>query len=221
MSWRPAGRKAGRWRPESFEYRQRGATVPKIKKGAGRRDPGGTKPAKPGSAPLDAPAPGEPAIPVKGTAGEYIRHAGKSMLDFRARAGRAEYWWTYLCFAGIAILLAAIVVAAIIFIPSYMPELIHDIGKFVFTTKIISLAIAITFFFSILGVSIRRFHDAGLSGWVFWLSFLPYLCTKIPGIGHKFSVISYIGGLFCLVIFLLPSKGPNKYGDGPWRPALW
>jgi uncharacterized membrane protein YhaH (DUF805 family) len=52
-----------------------------------------------------------------------------------------------------------------------------------------------------LGLSFRRFHDVGLSGWLVFLNIVPFF-----------------GGIFVFVVTLLPSKGPNKYGYGPWRP---
>ena len=50
-----------------------------------------------------------------------------------------------------------------------------------------------------LAVQVRRFHDVGLSGWLVLIAVIPYL-----------------GGVFALVVSLIPSQnGANKHGPYP------
>jgi uncharacterized membrane protein YhaH (DUF805 family) len=68
---------------------------------------------------------------------------------------------------------------------------------FAIIAGLITLAVSVC----MIGLVVRRFHDVGLSGWLYLLVLVPYL-----------------GGIFVFVITLLPSKEPNQYGYGPWRP---
>ena len=54
-----------------------------------------------------------------------------------------------------------------------------------------------------IAVSVRRFHDQDKSGWLYLLSFIPY-----------------IGGLVVLVFMCLDgTRGPNQYGEDPKNPG--
>ncbi|MFA7603124.1 MAG: DUF805 domain-containing protein [Novosphingobium sp.] len=59
-------------------------------------------------------------------------------------------------------------------------------------------------------VTIRRFHDLNLSGWVY----LPFVVLgMIP-------VLNFLVWIVLIVMMCLQgTKGPNKYGDDPTAPA--
>ena len=65
--------------------------------------------------------------------------------------------------------------------------------------KLVSSVFALVLLVPMITVSVRRLHDIGYSGW--WL-----IIAAIP----------YLGGIFTLIIGLMPSQvGENKYG---WPP---
>jgi uncharacterized membrane protein YhaH (DUF805 family) len=171
---------------------------------------------KPGSPPWPGPPPpygGQPAGPpygqpgtppyggypgyppqagAKGGAMAYFKHACSNIFLFKTRASRAEYWWTTL-FASI-IMLVAVIIFIMIAVGLRSDEAL-------IIMNILIYLLALGFGVCTIGLVIRRFHDVGLSGWLYLLGFIPIL-----------------GGIFVLIVALLPSKGPNQYGYGPWRP---
>ena len=59
---------------------------------------------------------------------------------------------------------------------------------------------SLAFFIPSLCLQVRRLHDLGYSGWLWWLNFVP------------------VGGLVLFIFFLLPSEPrPNRYGPVPFQ----
>lgn len=114
--------------------------------------------------------------------------------NFRDRARRKEYWG-FTLFYFLSIMAVTMVGAAIDGAMGNFDDVPFVMG--------ILLGLAILFFFvPTIAVNVRRFHDVGLSGWLYLL----------------FVVLSfiYIGGIVIFVISLLPSqKHDNKWGPVP------
>jgi uncharacterized membrane protein YhaH (DUF805 family) len=102
---------------------------------------------------------------------------------FSGRARRSEYWWF-----GLFEILALVVLS-----------LIGLVIKFPYLGSLAMLA----FLAPSLGVSVRRMHDIGKSGW--WL---------------LIGLVPFVGGIILLVFTVMDSKpGPNQYGPSPKAPA--
>ncbi len=112
--------------------------------------------------------------------------------EFSGRSGRMEYWM-YTLFQTI-VLIGFAVVFLVIF---GLEDNVSDNGDAVFGLVFALVAYLLIFLVPNISVTVRRFHDQGLSGWLYFLSFIPYL-----------------GGIILLVFMCLPgSSGANKYGD--------
>lgn len=107
---------------------------------------------------------------------------------FEGRATRSEYWYFYL----FILIINVICEMAMTFMSFVSEDAAMIIGVLYF---ILSLAL----FLPHLGVTIRRLHDTGKSGW-YWLIML------IP-----------IAGIFIFVAQLIKPSSPedNKYGPAP------
>lgn len=130
----------------------------------------------------------------------YRRYA-----DFRGRSRPIEYWMftLFVWFVNLIIALTGLLIDGgrvdyAYFTSGFgtgMMLAYAFIGLFSFINIVPALA-----------VSVRRFHDRELSGWVF---FLLVLLSPIPFVG-------FATGVAIIVISLLPGTvGPNKYGPDP------
>lgn len=112
--------------------------------------------------------------------------------DFHGRASRAEYWYCKIgTFAGL--LLVGIIGGA--------TELLISRGHAMMLTQGLLGLLVLLIIVPNVALAVRRLHDIGMSGW--W-----YLATFLP-----------MGDLFMLIISLLPSGGPNRWGRRPDAPA--
>lgn len=110
----------------------------------------------------------------------YYTDVLKKYVDFSGRARRQEYWMFFL------FNLAALIIAAIL-------------DGVIGSSPLIYALYALATFLPNLGVTVRRLHDSGKSGW--WI-----LVALIP----------LVGGIWLLV--LLATEGqpnPNQYGPSP------
>lgn len=154
---------------------------------------GSAAPLSQASAPADAAF--HAPTPDRSLWGHFRYCCTSGYVDFRGRARRKEYWG-FALFYVIAILIAAFVGMAIDGALGNM-----DDGSPVATGIVLTLTL-LFFFLPTIAVTVRRFHDVGLSGWLYLL----------------FIVLSliYIGGIIIFVITLLPSqKHDNKWGPVP------
>lgn len=112
----------------------------------------------------------------------------KKYATITGRATRAEFWWfTLFVYLGVALLVTIGVLLGQ-----------NDVNVFFYfvaiTVPIFYLSIIIPFFC----VRIRRFHDAGYSGWYMLLGLIPYI-----GIG------------ILLYYEIHSSDADNEYGPSP------
>lgn len=126
----------------------------------------------------------------------YFTRCLSRYADGHGRARRKEYW--YFVLFQFLLLLVPLLFCVILSIvggenPSDGNSLM--VGLLALIAAVIYLALLIPG----ICVSIRRFHDVGLSGWLILLGLIPY-----------------VGGLATFVITLLPSQAyPNRHGPVP------
>lgn len=110
-----------------------------------------------------------------------------SRWTFAGRASRSEFWlmWVWGLLIGIAFWIVAIILAVL---DLALVSLLFY-GIFCLAVIIPSLCL-----------QVRRLHDLGYSGWLWWLNFVP------------------VGGIVLFIFFLLPSEPrPNRYGPVPFQ----
>ena len=118
----------------------------------------------------------------------YIKRAWVKSFDWTGRAQRAEYWsfaafwWVYLfggLFLGVAV--------------GQLSEVLNAVLLLIWVLGLVATVPAS------LGIRVRRLHDAGMTGWLVLLTFVPY-----------------VGLIFLLVVSLLPSQEhTNDHGPHP------
>ena len=128
----------------------------------------------------------------------YMRY-----FEFSGRSTRSEYW-LFTLFMWFAIIVMFVIGGGMGMLSSAEePDLSSILAGGIFF-----LLMLVFFLFSLipaLAVTVRRFHDAGFSGWVYFglagLSLIPF--------------VGLLGSLGIFVISLLPSVASNKWGDNP------
>ena len=113
----------------------------------------------------------------------YFLGAIKNYMVFNGRARRAEYWNFTLFYLIISMLLWAV---------DYFLLNSADSGFNIIST-VFSLAILLP----LIGVSVRRLHDMGKSGWWYLIAIIPF------------------GTLVLLYFFIQDSEPDNQYGPCP------
>ncbi|WP_171112657.1 MULTISPECIES: DUF805 domain-containing protein [Streptomyces] len=109
----------------------------------------------------------------------------KKYAVFSGRARRKEYWMYTLFYMIIAIVLAIV-------------------DATVLGSQILSLILAVGLLLPSLGVTVRRLHDTGRTGW--WI---------------LIGIVPLVGSIVLLVFLCLDGEtGANKYGENPkFAPA--
>jgi len=122
----------------------------------------------------------EERLKHKGAAMEWYLGVLKKYTVFDGRARRKEYWMFFLFHMIVAI--ALVIVESIVLFPGVLS------GIYMLGTLLPAI-----------GVSIRRLHDTGKSGWWIFISLVPI-----------------IGGLWYLYLMVIDgSAGDNQYGANP------
>jgi len=115
----------------------------------------------------------------------------KQYADFSGRARRSEYWF-FVLFNMIFLIVAMVIdnVLGTTFKMGYGVSLPYGY---------IYLLYVLAVFIPGLAVSVRRLHDVGKSGWMYFIALIPI-----------------IGGIWLLVLFFTDSQvGSNKWGENP------
>ena len=95
--------------------------------------------------------------------------------DFNGRATRKQFWMYFLFLVIFWILLGIVM--------SFLSDQ---------AASIVSVVVGLALLLPNLGISVRRLHDIGRSGWWILIGIIP--------------VINLIGGIVLLIFYLLPSK---------------
>ena len=100
----------------------------------------------------------------------------KKYADFKGKASRSEYWWFWLIYN---LMCFGLLILAFIF-ENPSGGTLYNIGYGALGLSWIlgSLGLLCPF----LAVSIRRLRDAGYSGWLFLIRFIPYVGVPITWI---------------------------------------
>ena len=131
---------------------------------------------------------------------DYLNVIRNNYANFTGRARRREYWMFQLANAVVLLVLAALMAVGGLNLFTGMdpsnPPAISPLGWLFFTAYMIyNLAV----FVPSLAVTVRRLHDAGYSGWMYLIVFIPL-----------------IGGITLLVFTIMESKPEsNKWGANP------
>jgi uncharacterized membrane protein YhaH (DUF805 family) len=113
-------------------------------------------------------------------------------FDFSGRASRSEYWWMQLGLIGLQI---GMVIVFVI-----MGLILGEAGALLGMGVMVLLSLAL--FLPLLGVTVRRLHDGGRSGWWFLLALIPF--------------VNFIGAWVILVFLIMDGQpGDNQYGPVP------
>jgi len=125
-------------------------------------------------------------------------------VDFRGRSTRAEYWWVQLFGIGVFVILASLLM---IVDPNALDESADYTGAGM-AVILLFVAFALALIIPLISLTVRRFHDIGLSGWwtlaAFVLSILP--------------ILGLLGSLAIFVVSVMPTKpallkwGPPRHG---------
>jgi uncharacterized membrane protein YhaH (DUF805 family) len=128
----------------------------------------------------------------------------KKYLDFKGRASRSEFWYFFLFYI-LASFLGGFVVGF----------LVSPSSEFFYVLLII---IFVGLFIPALSVTVRRFHDFGVSGWMY-CAFIPPLMISgyIQDTQPSLAGIIKLGTLvvFCVYVSQKPNKRKNKFGPVP------
>jgi uncharacterized membrane protein YhaH (DUF805 family) len=108
-------------------------------------------------------------------------------VDFKGRASRSEFWYFMLFYLIISLVL------------SLVDSMVLGSGEKSSGTGLLSSIFSLAMLLPSLGVSIRRLHDIGRSGW--WV-----LVSLVPVIGFIVLIIFYVKD---------SQPGSNEYGPNP------
>ena len=121
---------------------------------------------------------------------ESVKSFYRRYVDFAGRSSRSEYWWVQLYYV------IALIILAIPIILSISSSSTGEPGGLTFIP--IGLFI-IAGILPMIAVTVRRFHDQDKSGWMYLISFIPY-----------------VGGIIMIVLMCLKgTPGPNRFGMDP------
>ncbi|NBZ86613.1 DUF805 domain-containing protein [Stagnihabitans tardus] len=145
------------------------------------------------------------------TFAQSVRTCLSKYVTFSGRATRSEFWWFVLfSILGLGIIF---VIGASVARSGAPPSAGSDLGQQILESSPLALAIfglGLLFYLALIlpmiAVTVRRFHDRGLSGWLY-LGLV--LISIVPLVG-------WIASLASLVICLLPTRPEtNRYGPDP------
>ncbi|PWE16517.1 DUF805 domain-containing protein [Marinicauda salina] len=112
---------------------------------------------------------------------EAVKAVYSNYVGFEGRAERSEFWWFFLFYI-LAYWLLLLIEAGVLGGPGALP------GLFALATLLPAL-----------GVSVRRLHDTGKSGWWILLGFIPI-----------------VGAIILIIFYVQPSNpGSNQFGESP------
>lgn len=130
---------------------------------------------------------------------EAVQRVFKKYATFSGRASRAEYWWWALVGAIVGIALDVLVTVGMVATTSDSygystptPGPLSIIGYILLVVWGLGVIIPS------LALTVRRLHDANMSGWIILLGLVPF-----------------VGGIILLVFTLLPPKPEGQRFDQP------
>jgi len=126
------------------------------------------------------PATAPVGVPVKTGPIAALARGFAGAFQTEGRASRREYWWF--------VVLTSVVITAVVLV-----EL--QLGGAGWVTALVVLVVLAPS----ISVCVRRLHDAGYSGWWYWIQLLPF-----------------VGGFWLFILLIQPSQRlRNRFGAGP------
>ena len=128
----------------------------------------------------------------------------KKYLNFKGRASRSEFWYFFLFYI-LASLLGGFVIG---FLVSPSSEFFY----------VLAIIIFVGLFIPALSVTVRRFHDFGVSGWMYCAFIVPFVISGfIEDVQPVLAKIIELGTfvVFCVYVSQKPNKRKNKFGSLP------
>jgi len=122
----------------------------------------------PAAPPLDLPHYGI------GPVGAVLRFIQK-YATFSGRASRSEYWWIVAAFGIVSVPLSIINAAAAAASATIDESRAGPPGLLTTAVTVIAVIAALVLITPTVAVTVRRLHDANLSGWVYLLNLVPVL----------------------------------------------
>lgn len=164
-------------------------------------------------------------------------YAFKQSFNYRGRATRREYW-SFMLFSlivqyGVPFILGGIT-GIMVNVDSLEGNNLHSPSAAIWVVMILSVLIQLTLLVSSLGVTVRRLHDTGHSGWWVAVTFCCMLSFPVSlalagfaddtrmVMGTILILLILAVGCASLFIFILTlcasQRGPNKYGPSLLYP---
>ena len=128
----------------------------------------------------------------------YLKVMRDNYANFSGRARRKEYWMFTLFFFLITVVIYFLFALLAFFMAGDLINLMDN----EWVPVVLGFSVLIYFLIHLIpsiAVTVRRLHDTGKSGWLYLLTFIPYIGSLIIFI---FTVIE-------------GNKGDNKYGPDP------
>ena len=128
-------------------------------------------------------------------------------LDFKGRASRSEFWYFFLFY-----IIASFVAGWLI------GSFVALLGGSVNVLLVVLSVVFIALFIPALSVTVRRFHDFGVSGWMYCAFIPPFMISGyIQDTQPSLAGIIKLGTLvvFCVYVSQKPNKRKNKFGSVP------
>ncbi len=121
---------------------------------------------------------------------EAVKRALANYCCFTGRASRSEFWWFSL--------FTTILSCVITLVFAILTALFHSTAPSTIGT-FVNYAVSLALFLPSFGLTFRRLHDTGRSGWWWLISLIP------------------VAGLIILLVFLCSKSNPeaNQYGEMP------
>ncbi len=130
-------------------------------------NPYGQQPPYGGGAPFGGPTSGDPGtldLPYYGIGfGAAVQRAFKKYARFDGRASRSEFWF---------FVLGLIVLEVVLYIPIIIGAA-ADIPILTILFALVLIVVALGAIVPMIAVGVRRLHDAGFSGWLYLIGFVP------------------------------------------------
>ncbi len=127
---------------------------------------------------------------------DAIKRAHVKAFRYDGRASRGEYWWfqLYIALLGLALAIVAVAVMTTSLEPGDLRG--DEVPTGFFVIYGVAMLVSLYGFAVGLSLSVRRLHDAGMSGWMYLLSLVPYA-----------------GGIILIVLMCQESKPQGQQYD--------
>ena len=128
-------------------------------------------------------------------------------FDFKGRASRSEFWYFFLFYIITSFLVGWV-------IGSFVALLGGSVNVLLVVLSVVFIAL----FIPALSVTVRRFHDFGVSGWMYCAFIPPFMISGyIQDTQPSLAGIIKLGTLvvFCVYVSQKPNKRKNKFGSVP------